>query len=221
MLLQDLLQRHLAMQFFVQCHKYGAQPSLGVRSQHAEPLAVTGGRADAKAGGSIVLAAGLARGRSGADTGEGPLDVGVADAGEALARRAAGADGGQALLGAAAMLLEVPGDEDFDGTAIVGIKHAAIDQVPRDRPSLVATPDPEGVDELILVDQPILQRQQSKKKVAVGTRLGHGRASKVAWREQSPRANPRRSAEATVPRRYNVSHFSPNIIWAQRRRADA
>ena len=45
-LLEDLLQRHLAVQLGVEGHEHLAQPAPRVRPQQAEPLAVAGGRAD-------------------------------------------------------------------------------------------------------------------------------------------------------------------------------
>ena len=46
-LLEDLLERHLAVQLGIERHEDLAQPAAGVRPQDAEPLAVAGGRADA------------------------------------------------------------------------------------------------------------------------------------------------------------------------------
>ena len=45
-LLEDLLECHLAVQLGVQGDEHRAQPAPGVRPQDAEPLAVAGGRAD-------------------------------------------------------------------------------------------------------------------------------------------------------------------------------
>ena len=45
-LLEDLLQRHLAVQLGIEGHEHLAQPAARVRPQHAEPLAIAGGRAD-------------------------------------------------------------------------------------------------------------------------------------------------------------------------------
>ena len=147
MLVQDLLEGHLAMQLLIQGHEDGAQAAPGVRSEHAEPLAIGRGRADGVAGGAVGVTVGLARGRSGAETGEGALDVGVADLGQALAGRAAGGDGGQALLGAAAVLLEVPRDQGLDRGAVVGVEIAAGDEVVGQAATFEG-PGLEGGDEL-------------------------------------------------------------------------
>ena len=110
---EDLLQRHLAVQLRVEGHEDGAQAAPGVGPEDAEPLAVGGGRADGVAGGAVgvVVGAGSSRSRRWASV---AVDVGVADPGQALAGRAAGGDGGQALLGVAAVLLEVQGDQGLD-----------------------------------------------------------------------------------------------------------
>ncbi len=176
---------------------------------------------DAKAGSAIGLAAGLARGRSGADTGEvSPRCRGRRRGRGALAASSGRrADGGQALLGAAAMLFEVPGDEDFDGTAIVGIKHAAIDQVPRR--SAVACrdlPDPEGVDG---VDP----GRSAHSAMPAIQREGRGRHPSRPWssleksrgENMSPRTNPRRSAEATRPPTIQCFAFLAEYNLAQGR----
>ena len=84
---EDLLERHLAVQLGVEGHEDGAQAAPGVGPEDAEPLAVAGGRADGVAGGAVGVVAVLGRGR--ADVGEGGLEVGVAEPGQALAGRAA------------------------------------------------------------------------------------------------------------------------------------
>ena len=52
-LLEDLLERHLAVQLGVEGHEDLAQAAPRMRPQHAEPLAVAGGRADGVAGGAV------------------------------------------------------------------------------------------------------------------------------------------------------------------------
>ena len=61
---EDLLQRHLAVQLGVQRHEDGAQAAPGVRPEDAEPLAVAGGRADGVAGRAVGVVAVLGRGRA-------------------------------------------------------------------------------------------------------------------------------------------------------------
>ena len=53
---ENLLERDLAVQFGVQRHEHGPQATAGVRPQHAEPLAVTGGRADGVECGPVDVA---------------------------------------------------------------------------------------------------------------------------------------------------------------------
>ena len=63
-LVEDLLQRHLAVQLGVQGHEDGAQAAPGVGPQDAEPLAVAGGGADGVAGRAVGVA-GRSRRRAG------------------------------------------------------------------------------------------------------------------------------------------------------------
>ena len=104
-LIQDLLERHLAVQFLVEGDEHLAQPAAGVGPQDAEPLAVgcRGPRpiADGDAG-FVNLEGGAC-----ADPGKRGLDVGITQAGEVLASRAAGVDRRQAFLDVVAMLLDV------------------------------------------------------------------------------------------------------------------
>jgi hypothetical protein len=52
-IIEDLLQRHLAVQLGVQGDEDGAEAALGVGPQDAEPLAIAGGGADRIAGGAV------------------------------------------------------------------------------------------------------------------------------------------------------------------------
>jgi hypothetical protein len=155
---EDLLQGHLAVQFLVQRDEDRPQAAAGVGPEDAEPLAVGGGRADGVAGGPLGVA--IVPGRSRADAGEGDADVGVADAGQFFAGRAAGGDRRQAPLGIA-MLLDVQGRQRLDRGPLGGVEVAQGDEVIGQRPALVAGPGPEGVDELVLVDQGVLQGEDS------------------------------------------------------------
>ena len=65
------------LQLGVEGHEDGAQAAAGVGPEDAEPLAVGGGRADGVAGGAVGVAIGLGGGEP---TGEGALDLGVAQA---------------------------------------------------------------------------------------------------------------------------------------------
>ena len=98
---EDLLEGHLAVQLGVQGHEDGAQAAAGMRPEDAEPLAVGGGRADGVAGRAVGVAVVLGRARS--DPGERGVESGIADLGQALAGRAADADGRQAPLGVVAV----------------------------------------------------------------------------------------------------------------------
>ena len=173
---EDLLQRHLAVQLAVEGDEDGAQAAPGVGPEDAEPLAV--GRWPCR---RRSWRCGRRRRRrsveAGADVGERGRRCRGRRAGQALAGGAAGGEGGQALLGVAAVLLEVRGDQGLDGGPLVGVEVAAGDQVVGQRPGLVAGPGLEGGDELGLVDQAVLQGEQAEEQVAVG---GHGGVSWIS-----------------------------------------
>ena len=65
-LVEDLLERHLAVELGIQGHKNGAQAALGVGPQHAKPLARGGGRPERVAGRAVGVGfgVGVCRGRS-------------------------------------------------------------------------------------------------------------------------------------------------------------
>ena len=93
MVIEDLLERHLAMELGVQRHEDGAQTATGVRPQDAEPLAVAGGRADGVRGRAVVHVV-LGRPVRRADVTERGVDVGIAELGEILSGRRANGNGG-------------------------------------------------------------------------------------------------------------------------------
>ena len=95
-LVEDLLERHLAVQLVVQGHEDGPQAALGVGPQHAKPLALGRDGTDGVAGGAVGDRPG--RPYLGADVGERGLQVGIREAGQALEGRAANGHGRQALL---------------------------------------------------------------------------------------------------------------------------
>ena len=79
------------------------------------------------------------------------------------------------------------------------------------RPGLVAGPGLEGGDELALVDQPVLQREQAEEQVAVGDDGGHGTVLQNVGRR--PWAlDPRRWETLAGPRPASVglSHDGPS-----------
>ena len=95
---EDLLEGHLAVQLAVQRHEHRPQPAPGVRPEDAEPLAVAGRRADGVGGRAVGIAVGSVEPCPEADMAERRLDVRVAELGQALAGRLAGRHSGQALL---------------------------------------------------------------------------------------------------------------------------
>ena len=81
------------------------------------------------------------------------------DGGEAPPDRRPDRDGGEALLGVAAVLLEVLGGQGADQAALLGVEMAEGLEVVGQGTGLVAGPGVEGGHELGLVDQPDLEGQ--------------------------------------------------------------
>ena len=101
-LLEDLLQRHLAVQLAVERHEHLAEPAPRVRPEQAEPLAIAGRPADRQTAGAvgvvIIVGLGGVAVLGPCDPGERGLDLGLAQLGQAGAGGSVGGDGGQAFL---------------------------------------------------------------------------------------------------------------------------
>ena len=97
----------------------------------------------------------------------GVIDVAI-DAGQDVAGRAAGGNGGQALLGVAAVSGEVGGGEALKQRAMRGVEIAESDEVIGQAAVLVAGPGVKRGDELDLVDESVLKRTQTEEQVALG-----------------------------------------------------
>ncbi len=76
----------------------------------------------------------------------------------------------------------MPRDEALDRLAILGIEVASAGELVGEGSHLVAGPGLEGGDELALVDQADLKRQQAEQEVAFG---GHG-VPPVTWSRSGP-----------------------------------
>ena len=83
-------------------------------------------------------------------------------------RRSGGGECGQAPLRAPAVLLEVPSDQGLDRGAVVGVEISAADEVLGQRSILPERPCLKGRDELSLIDQPVLQGEESEQQVTRG-----------------------------------------------------
>ena len=106
-LVEDLLQRHLAVQLGVERHEDGPQAAPGVGPQDAEPLAVGGGRARRRSWRCGRSASPSCSAEPEPTWASVAVELGVPEPREALAGGAADADRGEAPLGVAAVLLEV------------------------------------------------------------------------------------------------------------------
>ncbi len=138
------------MQLHIQRHEHLAQAAPGVRPEQVEPLAIAGRPADRDTAGAVgvVLIVGLAGmavfGPS--DPGEGGLDIGLTQLGQAGAGGAVSRDCGQAAL-QVAVLPDVQGDDRFEAGAGVGVEITPGDELVRQTPGFVAGPGMEGGNE--------------------------------------------------------------------------
>ena len=98
---------------------------------------------------------------------ERPLDIRVAEPGQAFAGRLAGRHGGEAFFDVA-VLLDVQGDDRVEAGAGVGVQVTPGDELVGQALGLVARPGLEREDKLALVDQAVLKGEQSEKEMAVG-----------------------------------------------------
>ena len=71
------------------------------------------------------------------------------------------------------MLLEVPRDQRLDRASIVGVQIAPGHKMLGQRPLFLERPGLKGRDELRLVDQPILQSEQTEEEIAIGIDGSH------------------------------------------------
>ncbi len=108
------------------------------------------------------------------------LDIRVADPGQTRTRRIAGRHGGEAFFDVA-VFPDVQRDDRVDAGAGVGVEVTAGDELVGQASGLVAGPGLKSRDKGALVDQPVLKREQSEKKMAV-RRGGHVMAPIVVGR---------------------------------------
>ena len=172
-LLEDLLQRHLAVQLGIQGHEHLAQPAARVRPQHAEPLAIAGGRADRQTGSTVgvvvIVGLGGVAVLGPCDVGERRLDLGLAQRRQAGAGGVVGGDGGQALLDVAALRFNMQGRQGLDGGALRRDRDAPARSGgrPGDR-DLSQVQAWNAATSCALLYEAGLQGQQSEEEMAVG-----------------------------------------------------
>ncbi len=175
---EDLLERHLAVQLGVQGHEHRPQSAAGMRPEDAEPLAVAGGRADGVRCRAVRVAI-VGRAVRRGDVAERRLDLRVADPRQALSRRIAGRNRGEALLHVAAMGFQVNRSQRFQQRPLGGGEVASGFQVVGQAPGLLERPGLEGGHKLALVDDPVLQREQSEEEMAIGGDHGEAPGQRV------------------------------------------
>ncbi len=170
---EDLLERHLAVQLLVDRHEDGAQAAAGVGPEDAVTLAVRRGSADGVSGGAFGVIVAIAIGAED-EADERRVDLRVVEGSEAPPDRRLDPDGGNALPGVIAVPLEVLSGQRLDQAALLGVEVAEGLKVVVQGPGLVADPGVEGGHELDLVDQADLESQEAEEEVAVG--VGYHRA---------------------------------------------
>ena len=187
-LVEDLLERHLAVQLGVQGDEDGAQAAPGVGPEDAEPLAVGGGRADGVAGGAV----GVGVGRTAEPSWARVCSISGSPSAARLSRVERPAGMAARLFSASPpCFFRCRPTSASTAARCVGVEVAAGDEVVGQRPGLVAGPGLEGGDELVLVDQAVLQGEQAEEQVAVGGDGGHG-ASLPGGRHGRCAVGPRR-----------------------------
>ena len=194
-------------------HEDGAQAALGVGAEDAEPQPVGGRGADRVAGGVVGVAIGTRP-----DMEQRLLDLGVADGGERCAGGRCCGDGGEAPLGAAAVLFQVPGHQRLDDGPVVGVEMAHGDEVLGQRPALVERPGLEGPDEPGLVDQAVLQGEQSEEEIAIDIGGGHDTVSRTSSGcPRAPGLRRRRPPLGPSNASVSLSHLGSSDAAASRR----
>ena len=123
--------------------------------------------------------------------GEGLVDLVIAHRGEHRAGGRARAQGGEAPLGTSVVGLQVDRGDRLDSRALPLAEMAQGDEVIGQRLVLIGGPGPHAVGELGLVDQVVLEGEQSEEQVAIGG--GHGKlrgeighARKVSRQRERP-----------------------------------
>ncbi len=170
---EDLLECDLAVELGVERDEDGAESALGVGPEDAEPQPVGSGRADGVAGGAVGVGIG-----AGGEPGDDAIEVEVADGGERLAGGGSGGHGREAAGRVAAVLPQVQADHGLDAESLVVVEVAAPDEVVGQGASPVAGPGLEGGDELPLVDEAVLECEQTEEQVALGGDGGHVASSR-------------------------------------------
>jgi hypothetical protein len=82
------------------------------------------------------------------------------------------------------VLLQVQANHCRYAGPLVGIEVAAGGEVAGQRPGAVARPGAEGGDELVLVNQAVLKREQAEEHVVLGGDGGHGASLPGGRRER-------------------------------------
>ena len=165
-MIEDLLERDLAVQLAVEGHENGPESPLGMGTQHAKPQTLGGGDPDGERAGSVVIAVN-SRLCARPDQRDGRVDRGIADREQAPFGRSSDLECGKAFLWAVAVPPEVMGSEGFEQVALRRLEQTLINQKVGDRTRSIASPRAECGDQNFLVDQAVLQGQQADEQISV------------------------------------------------------
>ncbi len=166
----DLLEGDLAVQLRVQRHEDRADPAPGMMPDELEPAPVRRRLAQGEAGVAGIV--GAERGTDADRQGAHIRRIGIADRPESYGGRVL-----PAALGLAAALLEVTPDEAVEHRPIIRAQGAAIHQDLAHRPRPLLRPALEAGDQIGLLDQAVLKREDAEEQVAFGFDFGdHGQA---------------------------------------------
>jgi hypothetical protein len=169
MLIEDLLERDLAVQLFIEGHENGAQTALRMRPEHSIALRRMRRRAGGKGYGCLD-----ARREIGGDTAcERSIQLRIADRSQPGMGRRPHANGSETLLHISAVTSNVARDQGFYEPAVRGLEVMPSREMFRQRLRLIAAPRLERREELVLIDDPVLERENSEQQVAFGV-SSHG-----------------------------------------------
>jgi hypothetical protein len=157
-----------------------------VGPEDAEPLTFAGGGADGVGGRAVGVPGGAG---PGADVGEGGLVLGPDGDGEELAGRWVDVEGGEALLGIAAVEFQVGVGQGIEQGSVLGPQGPLLGHHVGQRLARRGSPGAEGGDELVTGDHAVLEGEQAKEEIA-------GRV--VASRHGGSLPAPRRAAYANA-----------------------
>jgi hypothetical protein len=171
----DLLERHFTVKFLIHGHGVQAQAAVGVRPADPEPCR---GRSwpntHAPGRGRLGMKALLVDGSICGDleSCQADVQIGISYLPEPLTDRSRDREDHQAPFEALAALLELPPHQAVEQGQVGFDQGTALEEDLRQRPGSVLLPALKSRDQVALIDQSVLQRQDAEDQVAVGVTHG-------------------------------------------------